>query len=465
MKKSENMTFNSLPVKITVQCILIAIVAFMLLWTINQDYMIITSAGLLVLWILQIGYLIHVTNKSNRDLTRFLQTFQYGESVATFNIDRKDKKLANLYAIFNTILDAFQDVRKNKEADHQLLHNVIEHVGVAVILFDQDGKIQHLNKAFRNLIPESISGHINNLNRIIPGMAEMLEEIKPGKQELYEIKFDQKSAFETENIHKVILDAREFKQEDTTLKLVTLQNIKDQIEQTEINAWEKLIRILNHEIMNSASPINLLSASLIKMFESDGVPKKVSELDDQTIEQALIGLHTIKKRGFGLSQFVESYRNISNMSPPVLVNIQLAQIIRRTIKLLEPDMAEKRITATVEIYPSDLYVRADENYFEQLLINLLKNSVEALTDIQNPKIGINCYASANELIIDISDNGHRIVPDQLEKIFIPFFTSRDEGTGIGLPFVRQVMKLHQWAISVRSDPDKQTVFTLTFRKP
>lgn len=217
--------------------------------------------------------------------------------------------------------------------------------------------------------------------------------------------------------------------------------------------------------MNSASPINLLSASLIKMFESDGIPKKVRELDDQTIEQALIGLHTIKKRGFGLSQFVESYRNISNMSPPVLVNLQLAQIIGRIIKLLEPDMVEKRITATVEIYPPDLYVRADENYFEQLLINLLKNSVEALRDIQNPKIGIKCYTSANELIIDISDNGHGIVPDQLEKIFIPFFTSRDEGTGIGLPFVRQVMKLHQGTVSVKSDPGKQTVFTLTFRKP
>jgi len=161
------MTSNSVPLKITVQCVLVAVVAFAFLWTINQEYMIITSAGLLVLWTLQIVYLIYTTNKTNRDLTRFLQTFQFGESVATFNVDRKDKKMAGLYASFNIILDAFQDVRKSQETDHQLLQNTIEHVGVAIILFDQDGKILHLNKAFRGLIPESISGHISHLNRSI----------------------------------------------------------------------------------------------------------------------------------------------------------------------------------------------------------------------------------------------------------------------------------------------------------
>jgi len=266
-------------------------------------------------------------------------------------------------------------------------------------------------------------------------------------------------------MHKVILDAREFRQDDNTLKLVTLQNIKDQIEQTEIDAWEKLIRILNHEIMNSASPINLLSASLIEMFEKDGTPKSANDLDDQTIEQALIGLHTIKKRGFGLSQIVESYRNITGMSPPVLVDLDLAQVIKRILMLMESRLDKTGVEVTVEISPPDLYVRADENYFEQLLINLLKNSIEALSGIQNPKIDINCYTSEDELIIDITDNGHGITPEQMEKIFIPFFTSRDAGTGIGLPFVRQVMKLHQGDINVKSVPDTQTIFTLTFRKP
>ena len=459
------MTFNSYPVKVTVQCVLIALVACAFIWTVNQDYMIITSAGLMVLGIFQVGYLIHFNNKTKRDLTRFLQTFHYGESVATFNIDKNNKKQAGLYSNFNIILNAFQDVRKSKEANHQLLHNVIEHVGVAVILFDQDGKIKHLNKAFRDLIPESISDYISNLNGTLPGLADKLEEIKPGKQELFEIKFDKQSAFETETIQKVILNAREFKQDDISLKLVTLQNIKDQIEQTEIDAWEKLIRIINHEILNSASPINLLSASLIEMFETNGLPKKINELDNQTIEQALIGLHTIKKRGLGLSQFVESYRNISSIAPPVIVDIQLNQIIKRILMLIETNLAQSGIEVTVKITPPDLHVRADENYLEQILINLLKNSMEALTDIQNPNIDINCYISVSELIIEVADNGQGISPDQLKKIFIPFYTSRDKGTGIGLPFVKQVMKLHQGDITVKSDPDIKTVFTLAFRKP
>jgi len=459
------MTYNSFPIKITVQCVLVAVVAFAFIWTINQEYMIITSAGLLVVWTLQIVYLIQTTNKTNRDLERFLQTFQYSESVATFNVDTKDKKMADLYSRFNLILDAFQDVRRSKEEDHQLLQNTIEHIGVAIILFNQDGKILHFNKAFQKLIPKIISDNINNLNNIIPGLAEKLVKIRPGKQELLEIKFDNPTAFETINIHKVILDAREFKQDETTLKLVALQNINDQIEQTEIDAWEKLIRILNHEIMNSASPINLLSASLIEMFETDGKPKTANDLDDQTIEQALIGLHTIKKRGFGLSQFVESYRNISGMSPPVLVDLDIAEVIKRILLLLEANLDQQGIEVTIKISPPDLYVRADENYFEQLLINLLKNSIEALLKIQNPKIDISCYTLADELIIDITDNGHGIAPEQLEKIFIPFFTSREEGTGIGLPFVRQVMKLHQGSVGVKSDPGRQTVFTLSFRKP
>jgi two-component system nitrogen regulation sensor histidine kinase NtrY len=459
------MTCNSLPLKISILCILIGLVALVFSWSLTREYMIITSAGFLALWIVLIGNLIRLTGKTNRDLARFLQTFRYDEAVTRFKVDRRDKRQARLYSSFNRILDAFQDVRKNKEADHRLLHDIIDHAGVAMILFDHNGKIRHLNKAFRKLIPESPADHLGNLDRSIPGLAEKLEGLVPGRQELYEIKPDAKSAFEPGKSYKVILDAREFRQDETVLKLVTLQNIRAQIEQTESDAWEKLVRIINHEIMNSVSPINLLSASLIARLETGAGPKKANEMDDQVIEQALVGLHTIKKRATGLSRFVESYRSITGMSPPALTDTHLEEVLKRILKLLEPRINEKKIEVITKISPPGLYVRADENYFEQVIINLLTNSIEALSNTRKPKITIDCYTTENELIIDISDNGPGIPPDRLEKIFMPFFTSKDEGAGIGLPFARQVMKLHQGFIHVKSDPGKVTVFTLTFMKP
>jgi nitrogen fixation/metabolism regulation signal transduction histidine kinase len=244
--------------------------------------------------------------------------------------------------------------------------------------------------------------------------------------------------------------------------LISLQNITSEIDRSEVDAWQKLIRVLTHEIMNSVSPIKLLSGSLIEMFEENNTIKPINELDNKTIEDSVLGLKTIRKRSDGLSNFVETYKNLTQIPKVKISEIKINQLFEHLNTLLKDDLNAKNIGFIINCNPSNLVLNADEKLVEQVLINLIKNASEALKNIEHPIINLNAETSNDLVHIIVSDNGPGISSDIAENIFIPFFTTKEKGSGIGLSLSRQIMHLHNGSISVKSEPNIETVFTLQF---
>lgn len=318
------------------------------------------------------------------------------------------------------------------------------------------------NKTFKDLLGIKSFIRLNQLNEIHPRALRSIRNIQPGQQELLELSLKNLKSFEPDDRRQLILNAGEIILDDRRMKIITIHNILYEIERSENAAWEKLLRILNHEIMNSVSPINLLSASLIEILQKDNRPVTPDMLDDDEINKILLGLKTIRKRGHGLVEFVESYRALTKISEPVLKNIDIDTFIREIITLMSTELDKLGIPVQVDVNPEGMIVRADESLLQQTMINLLRNALHALEGQKDPFIRINAMLKEDRPVISVIDNGSGIEEEMLDKVFTPFFTSHKEGSGIGLSLARQVMKIHHGTISVSSKPDSGSVFTLYF---
>ena len=334
-------------------------------------------------------------------------------------------------------------------------NNTIQHIGIGILAFNENGDIKICNKAFKNLFNIKNISNISILEKIQTGLSSVVREIRSGKQELIKIVINNE-------ILQISIKSEEFIIEEEKIKLVSFQNIKSEIEHGEVELWQKLIRILSHEILNSVSPVTLLSTSLINMFEDDEKPMPAENIDDKTVETTLLGLETIRKRSKGLSRFVEDYRDLTRLSPPQFTNIMVKNIFNQLEVLFNEDLKSKNIKLFTKVVPENINLMADEKLIEQMLINLIKNSIQALENTKKAVINIVCRMVENELVILVSDNGAGITDEIKNDIFIPFFSTKEKGSGIGLSLSRQIMRMHEGSISVISEPGVKTVFTLRF---
>jgi two-component system, NtrC family, nitrogen regulation sensor histidine kinase NtrY len=275
------------------------------------------------------------------------------------------------------------------------------------------------------------------------------------------------------NLVKVIIEdeflqlsiyATEFRMRGEEYVLISLQNISTELDEKEVESWQKLIRVLTHEIMNSITPISSLVATLRQMlFSNEESPLNMNDLDDEDLDGVLMALKTIQSRSQGLLNFVEIYRNLTRIPKPNFRYFPVKEIFERAEILLKPKLEQLGINFTTKVLPSDLMITADPDLIDQVTINLLLNAMDAVKD--NPRPQISMLASQNlngRITIDVTDNGYGIKPDILDKIFMPFFTSKREGNGIGLSLSRQMMYLHKGNITVKSKPGEGSVFTMTF---
>jgi signal transduction histidine kinase len=246
--------------------------------------------------------------------------------------------------------------------------------------------------------------------------------------------------------------------------LVSLQNISSELEEKEIESWQKLIRVLTHEIMNSITPISSLASTVREMLLTETNNEAfLRELDDDDIDNVKQALTTIEGRSHGLLNFVETYRNLTRIPRPNFRYFTILILFDRIQVLLKPKMDKYNINCSLKVYPDELMITADPDLIEQVFINLLLNAIDAVKEKPQPEITVTASVNANNRInIDFYDNGYGIKPDILDKVFMPFFTSKKEGSGIGLSLSRQIMHLHKGSISVKSVPGEGTIFKLVF---
>ncbi len=426
--------------------------AFLLLILSTSFYFTTTLFGLVVVF--QIVSLVRYVEKTSRDLARFLDAIEYNDFTQSFANVGGGKAFSELRTAFANVMRKFQGARSEKEAQFLYLRRVVQHVEVGLIAFETNGAITLVNDAavylFHALAGRSAGRRPEpptHLRQVPAGLAEKLVSLHIDDRAL--VRFD----IDGEAIH-LLLHATQFMLREQMYTLVSLHNIQSELDRQEIESWQKLARVLTHEIMNSITPIASLASTAGTLFASyRGEPG--------TAESIAGALHAIEKRSRGLMRFVESYRKLLRVPPPVVLAVRARELLDRVCELVRPDMEKRGINLVVRCEPDDVGLSADPALLEQALINLLLNAVEAVAQVEQPRIDLVASRSGvDKALLVVRDNGAGMSAEVLEKIFVPFFTTRKDGSGVGLSITRQIVHAHRGTIGVQSEPGTGTTFTI-----
>lgn len=417
----------------------------------------ITAWYLVALLAVQTYLLIYYAEQSNRRLSKFLDSIRYNDFATTFSANVNGKTYEHLNASFNEVIRLFKNTRAEKEVQYNYLQTVIQHINIGIIAYRKDGEVDIVNNAIKRLFGINNLNHIQQLNTIDESIVHKLLNIKAGDSILIKL-------LKEDEVLQLAVVATEFKKEGEEYLLVSFQDIHAELEAKEIESWQNLIRVLTHEIMNSITPISSLTTTVNQMiFDDESIHIKMSALDSGEMADVKLALETIGKRSEGLLNFVEIYRNLTRIPKPNFRHIPIFDLFQNVEQLFAVQLKENNIHFSYKISPETLHLTADPDLLEQVLINLVLNAIQALKDSPNPEIKIVArFNRNNRVIIEIADNGKGIKPDLFDKIFMPFFTSKKEGSGIGLSLSRQIMHMHKGSIHVKSINKKGSVFILLF---
>ena len=418
------------------------------------------GAGTLVIIALIVVFnLIHYVESTNRKVTFFLESIENSDFTAKFSRDSKyGNSFRQLNKAFNHVLDAFREVRAEKEEHLQYLNTVVQYVRVGLISFDQDGKVELFNNAAIKLLGTPYIRNISELETNNSRLLKILLKLKPGDTALLKRSTNQREL-------QLSITATELRLRGKAFKLVSMQNIQPELQQKEVEAWQNLARVLRHEIMNSITPIvsHVETLNEILNDELSWTPDK-KLLTLETTVDITKALKTIEKRSKGLLHFVNAYRSFSEIPTPNFAFLKVHDLLERLVQLFDREIKKQEIKVQLEVKPRDLEISADHELMETVMINLFKNAIEAVGKSAKPKIElIGRVNDQSHVLIEIKDNGEGIIHEAQQKIFIPFYTTKEKGSGIGLSLSRQIIQLHHGKLSVQSDPEnRKTVFTIQF---
>ncbi len=451
------MVFKSFRLNVIIRVILLIASVLLLVYLFYNTRYTVSAVILCLLVFYQIFTLIMYVEQTNRKLTGFLQSIRHADFSTSFTEQGLGKSFEELNNSFNEVISEFKKYRSEREEHLNYLLTVIQHVSIGMIAYTKDGKVDQYNKAVSDLFRIKHIKNIIDLKKVKDDLPEQLLKMKAGSKMLVKV-------FVDDELLQLSINATQFKMRGEEFTLISLQNIHNELEEKEIESWQKLIRVLTHEIMNSITPISSLAGTVRGMLldETHEELVKMNELDDDDVESVQSALSTIEKRSQGLLNFVEIYRNLTRIPKPNFRYFKVRQIFENAEQLLMPKIEQLNIDCSYKIMPDELMITADPDLVDQVIINLMLNAIDAVKDNEKPIIRMVASEVNNKIKIEIRDNGYGIKPDIMDKIFMPFFTSKTHGSGIGLSLSRQIMHLHKGNISVRSKPDEGTIFTLTF---
>ncbi|MDH5385736.1 MAG: ATP-binding protein [Candidatus Aminicenantes bacterium] len=411
--------------------------------------------GLFILY--QIYLLIHYIEKTNRDLTRFFVSIRYSDFAQTFKDDGLGPSFEGLRKAFTEVMNAFRKTRAEKEEHYRYLQTVVQHVGIGLIAFQPSGDVELINTAAKRLLRVTSLKNIRSLESFSSSLVDTLFKLKSRKRALIKVE-------DNDELLHLALYTTEFKLRGQNFSLVSIQNIHSELEEREIEAWQKLIRVITHEIMNSITPIASLASTINELVRESWDIRKASEkIDTESLTDIHDAAQIIQKRSQGLLHFVDAYRNLTLIQKPSFQIFSVKELIARVEKLMQANIKKKAIQFHADVEPQSLELTADPELIEQVLINLLLNALHAVEGQKEARINLDAKLDGRgRIIIQVKDNGRGITKENLEKIFIPFFSTKEGGSGIGLSLSRQIMRLHHGSIGAHSDPGVETVFTLRF---
>lgn len=451
------MVYNKFRFLVIIRILFLIISIFLFFYFENYTKYKFNSVFLFILIVFQVLSLIKFVERTNKKLSQFLKSIRHADFSSSFSDTNMGKSFEELSAEFNQVINAFKKHRIEKEEHYNYLQTVVQHISIGIIAYTKDGKVDMINNALKQLFQINNLRHIKELQKIKENLPDILMDLKAGNKTLVKI-------FRQGELLQLMIYAIEFRMRGEEYILISIQNIHTELEEKEIESWQKLIRVLTHEIMNSITPISSLASTVHEMLidnhENEIQLKPTDQEDIHSVDSAL---STIQNRSRGLLNFVEIYRDLTRIPKPNFRHFELIELFKRNEELMKSKMEKFNIQCQYKIFPEKLKITADPDLIDQVMINLLLNAIDAVKENENPKVKIIASQKNNgHAIIEVSDNGTGIKPDILDKIFMPFFTSKKTGTGIGLSLSRQIMSLHKGSISVNSKLNEGTTFTLTF---
>jgi nitrogen fixation/metabolism regulation signal transduction histidine kinase len=403
----------------------------------------------------QIFALIRCVTKTNRELTRLLDSIKYADFSQSFSNNLKGSGFEELHAAFTAVIKEFQSAKLEKEEHFRFLQTIVDHVGIGLIAFDPEGEVELINNAAKKLLKISRLRNIVDLESVSIRLAGKLRELSPGANELVKLQ-------QGDDLLQLSIYATGFVLRKQQLMLVAMQNIQYELEEEEMKSWQNLIRVLTHEIMNSITPIASLASTAYGLLK-DNQECEVPETMNEVVVDVRDAVNTIEKRSKGLLIFIENYRKLTRIPVPDFKIVSIKDLFDRVEQLMQDQIELKSINFSTKIDPETLTITADAGLIEQVLINLCKNAVEAVDGISHPKMKLKAETDGRgNPVIKVADNGRGITEEVAEKIFIPFFTTKQQGSGIGLSLSRQIMRQHKGTLRVSSAPNEKTVFKLRF---
>lgn len=407
--------------------------------------------GMVGSWV-WIGVLVSYLNTSNRRVQLFLDAIEDNESMLFFPENSGSEEQRRLHASFNRVNTLLTETKlKNREQEH-FYQALLQHIPGGVISWDKGGKIKVVNEVALRLLGLSFLRYRYQIEQMVPNFPCILQEAFENGAATMQIGKGTTIRPLSLSLSQVILRGEE-------ITIVVLKDIGRELSRKEFESWEKLTHVLTHEIMNSIAPIVSLSGTLLSYFQTKEAVKKSSEITDAMIRKTIRGLDTIKSQGQSLIHFTDSYRRLSYLQPPVPHLFSLTRLLRNLQLLHQTDLERQHIHLMIDTSQQEIEISADEELLSQVLINLLKNAMQALEGQENGQIYLRARHSET-VLIEITDNGPGIPRNILEDIFIPFFTTKTAGTGIGLSLSRQIIRMHGGDLQVTSEPYVETRFSI-----
>ena len=381
------MVYNNFRARLLLKVLRLVATISLLVFVLVYQHWYVSAVCLLLLITAQIYFLIDFVEQTNRELTRFFSAIRYSDFTQRFAPEGKNASFKSLYHEFNQVIESFQKIKSEQEANQIYLQSIVEHMSIGILIFDEGGEVKLINKATKELLRMPHLRHIKALERISLDLLTSLYTLETGESKLVSVTHEEGTLLLT-------LRATLLQLQGQQLKIISVQNIRSEMEEQELEAWQKLIRVLSHEIMNSITPVVSLASSINDLVAQDLITQTAGgqvTIDEDVMTDVQTGLLTIEKRSEGLLHFVHDYRKLARIPKPNLKPVKLQSLFQQLDALLRTDMVHRDVTFALYLPKEEMEVLADAELISQVLINLIKNAMEACAECEKPLVEVVAY--------------------------------------------------------------------------
>ena len=440
-------------IRISIRLVLIFLAMLALALVIGKQARLFTVVGVSLILLFLVAELYRTIARTNQIVESLLDSIRFGDFNKTLQNKAAGLGFEGLADSAQEIIRAIASSKIEKETQYQYLQTILEHIHTGVLTLNEHHEPELVNPLVLNTLGlyNTRKPSWSDLEKKAPSFTKAVVSMGESGREMIRLS-------NAPTGKQLLVLVNTVKIGGAPIKIITFQDIEPEIEQKEMESWQTISRIMAHEIMNSLTPLSSLTETGIMLLEKEGSPKEVGELSQKTIDNLYTALKTISGRNRALTEFIGSYRQLSRLPLPVKEKLLVADVLAGLSELYEIPCKAKGISCSISTGPENLAIAADEAQLKQVLINLVKNAIEALEGVESPLIEISVKRILHKVAIEIHNNGPAIPPDILEKIFVPFYSTKPEGSGIGLSLSRQIISNHGGQIGVDSKEGKGTVF-------